>query len=247
MDDKTLILVVDDESDLLNNISMALQAVGYRVNTASDGVEALEMLNIEPADLILADIAMPNMNGYQLYEQVRENPLWVAIPFIFLTARKMDSDIRYGKELGVDDYLTKPIRSADLLAVVRGKLRRSQQLEVLAPRYSTRPVEDSRLITIGQLRIALGQHLVWVSKKPTKLSVKEFKLLECLAQHKGDVVTAEQLIQVTHDFAADFVEAASLLRPLIHSLRHKLGIPAGELGSVENVRGVGYRLIASAS
>ena len=122
------ILVVDDEPNFLDNIRLALEAEGYRVLSAGNGVEALAVLHSQPVNLILADIAMPDMNGYQLYERVRERPQWLTIPFVFLTARKLDSDIRYGKELGVDGYLTKPIRAADLLAVVRGKLRRAQQL-----------------------------------------------------------------------------------------------------------------------
>jgi len=122
------ILVVDDEPNFLDNIRLALEAEGYRVLSAGNGVEALAVLHSQPVNLILADIAMPDMNGYRLYERVRERPQWLTIPFVFLTARKLDSDIRYGKELGVDGYLTKPIRVADLLAVVRGKLRRAQQL-----------------------------------------------------------------------------------------------------------------------
>ena len=122
------ILVVDDEPNFLDNIRLALEAEGYRVLSAGNGVEALAVLHSQPVNLILADIAMPEMNGYQLYERVRERPQWLTVPFVFLTARKLDSDIRYGKELGVDGYLTKPIRAADLLAVVRGKLRRAQQL-----------------------------------------------------------------------------------------------------------------------
>jgi CheY-like chemotaxis protein len=109
MNSNPAILVVDDEPDLLDNIGMALEYEEFNILAARNGVEALVTLESQPVDLILADVAMPDMNGYQLYERVRQNPNWGAIPFIFLTARKMNSDIRYGKELGVDDYLTKPI------------------------------------------------------------------------------------------------------------------------------------------
>ncbi|RPJ56340.1 MAG: response regulator, partial [Dehalococcoidia bacterium] len=117
MNARASILVIDDEPDLLTNITLTLEAENYQVFTAGNGLEALDALQTQPVNLILADIAMPDMNGYQLYERVRARPEWVTIPFVFLTARAMDSDIRYGKELGVDDYLTKPIRAADLLAV----------------------------------------------------------------------------------------------------------------------------------
>jgi DNA-binding response OmpR family regulator len=121
------ILVVDDAPDLLRNIAEMLQESGYQVATATDGTEALQVLQTRHIDLILTDIAMPKLNGYQLYEQVRRNPDWVHIPFIFLTGRSLSSDVRYGKELGVDDYLIKPMEIEDLAAAVRGKLRRARQ------------------------------------------------------------------------------------------------------------------------
>jgi CheY-like chemotaxis protein len=126
------ILVVDDQPTLLENVEFMLAAAGYQVLTACDGIEALDLLQTQAADLILADIAMPRLDGYQLYERVRQNPDWVAIPFMFLTARTLDSDIRHGKELGVDEYLTKPIQPEDLLTAVQDKLRGAQQLAQLA-------------------------------------------------------------------------------------------------------------------
>jgi len=118
------ILIVEDEPDFLKNLSLTLELEGYQIIMAHDGAEALTMLRLQPVDLILSDISMPGMSGYQLYNRICENPKWVTIPFIFLSARSIDSDIYYGKELGVDDYLTKPIRAEHLLSAVRGKLRR---------------------------------------------------------------------------------------------------------------------------
>jgi DNA-binding response OmpR family regulator len=237
------ILVVDDEPDLLENIVLALEAENYHVLTADDGVEALAVLQSQPIDLILADIAMPDMNGYQLYERVRENPEWLLIPFIFLTARTMDSDIRYGKELGVDDYLTKPIRTTDLLAAVRGKLYRAEQLTKAAAQSRSSPAAESHLLTIERLQIDSRQRRVWLEEQEVRLSAKEFALLEYLAQQAGGVISPQELIQVTHEFEIDDVEAGRLLRPLIVSLRRKLGLSEGEIGFIENVRGVGYRLV----
>jgi CheY-like chemotaxis protein len=119
------ILVVEDEPDLLKHLSLTLEMANYQLLTAKDGAEALALLQLHQVDLILSDISMPSMSGYQLYNRVCENPRWVMIPFIFLSARSMDSDIYYGKELGVDDYLTKPLRSENLLSVIQGKLRRA--------------------------------------------------------------------------------------------------------------------------
>lgn len=128
MSDGSTILLVDDELDLLENMSLTLATAGYRVVTATNGVEALATLQSEAVDLIVSDIEMPRMNGYQLYQHICEDPRWLSIPFLFLSCHTLESDIRYGKELGVDDYLAKPIRSGDLLAAVRGRLRRFRQL-----------------------------------------------------------------------------------------------------------------------
>jgi DNA-binding response OmpR family regulator len=243
MEQNASILVVDDEPDLLDNIRLALEAEEYRVLVAHDGLAALEILGSQSVQLILADIAMPEMNGYQLYERVRENPDWTFIPFIFLTARTLDSDVNYGKQLGADDYLTKPIRASELVAVVRGKLRRSQQIVEAAARVATPVATNERLLNVGQLRIDAGQHRVWVDEQEIRLSAREFSLLECLARQADKIVPPQDLIQVTHELDTDHVEAGSLLRPLILALRRKLGSPVGETGFIENVRGVGYRLI----
>ncbi len=242
------ILVVDDEPDLVENIKLPLEMEGYQVIVAYNGLEALNVLESNPVDLILTDIAMPDMNGYQLYEQVCKNPKWAIIPFIFLTARSMDSDIRYGKELGVDDYITKPIRVNDLLAIVRGKLRRAQHLiesmaQVMAASGTSTNTEDSRFLEAGQLRVDTEQHRVWVDETEIKLSAKEFLLLEYLANQRGKIASPQELIQVTHQFETDHIEAGTLLRPLILSIRRKLGSAVGDMGLIENVRGVGYRLV----
>jgi len=236
------ILVVDDQPAILENVKLALEAAGHCVLTASDGVEALSVLRARPVNLILADIAMPRMNGYQLYERVRENPQWMTIPFVFLTARAMDSDIRYGKELGVNDYLTKPIQPEDLLAAVQGKLRRAEQLAQISIQ-PTPPIPESQPVAVGQLRVEPGQYRAWRKGEELKLSAREFTLLEYLARRANQVVSPQQLVKVTHALDTDPVDAGNLLRPLIRSLRRKLGYPIGEMGCIENVRGVGYRLV----
>jgi DNA-binding response OmpR family regulator len=132
MESQPVILLVDDEPDMLDNLSLALQIADYPHAIARDGMEALEILQTQPIQLILSDIIMPRMDGYHLYQQVRENPLWAAIQFIFLTGCWLDSEVRYGKELGVDDYLVKPVKTEHLIAVIQGKLRRARQLASVA-------------------------------------------------------------------------------------------------------------------
>jgi DNA-binding response OmpR family regulator len=243
MELRASILVVDDQPVLLENIRLALEAEGYQVWTAEDGVEALDILKKEQMDLIMADIAMPRMNGYQLYEQVREDPHWVMIPFIFLTARALDSDIRYGKEMGVDDYLTKPIQPEDLLAAVSGRLRRAEQLAQSSFSPSVLLATEPGTLTVAQLRINPHQYRAWLNGRLLKLSAREFRLLEYLARRIGEVVSQQELVQVTHKVDVDYGEAGVMLRPLIRSLRHKLGGSSGGTARIENIRGVGYRLV----
>jgi DNA-binding response OmpR family regulator len=240
----TTILVADDQPELLAMISLTLEAAGFQVLRSVDGMEALAILQAQAVELIVADIAMPRLNGYQLYQRVRENPAWLAIPFLFLTARSLDSDIRYGKELGVDDYLTKPIEPEDLLAAVQGRLRRASQLAHLLAQPAAPAPEDHRSIVVGRLRIDSSQHRAWMDDQLIDLSAREFTLLEYLARRVDTMVTPQVLIQVTHGLETDDIEAGSLLRPMIRSLRRKLGYAVGEMGCIENVRGVGYRLIA---
>lgn len=255
------VLVVDDQPELLSGLQLTLEAAGYKALIAEDGHIALEKLRKEPVDLILADIAMPEMNGYQLYEHVRTDAGLVRIPFIFLTARALASDVRYAKTLGVDDYLTKPVKPEDLLAAVEGRLRRARDLFSVAgqrepsppPSAAVQPAPPSgeiaaervaATIVVGTLRIIPTQHRVWLAGRSLELPAREFRILEFLARHVGDVVAPREIIQVSHGFSADDLEAGALLRPLIRQLRRRLGYDVGEMGCIENVRGVGYRLIA---
>jgi DNA-binding response OmpR family regulator len=243
MSESDVILIVDDHPVVLDNLSMTLETEGYQVLQAPDGLAALKALESQPVDLVLADIAMPGMNGYQLLERVREKPEWLLIPFVFLTARALDSDVRYGREMGVDDYLTKPIDPEDLLAVVRGRLRRAAQLRSLATAPPARPVSTGPRLAVGLLRLDCDQHRVWLGDETIELSAREFIVLRHLAAHQERVVSPQEIIEITHGFEADHVEAGILLRPLIRSLRRKLGYQVGETGCIETVRGVGYRLV----
>ncbi len=167
---KALIMVVDDNPEFLSGIELTLQMEGYEVWSATDGLEALEKLKSaflgegeEVAgksrlpDLILVDIMMPVMDGYALYEEMRANPFLNHIPFVFLTAKSGDGDIRRGKELGADDYLTKLASTEDILATIRGKLKRVGQQRALAAQFTgdpSRPLEGARFVLIA-LAIAI--------------------------------------------------------------------------------------------
>jgi len=123
-----IILVVEDNDVMRTGLQIILEADGYKVLTAAHGLQALDLMDKNYPDLILSDIAMPEMDGYAFFQQVRANPAWVGIPFIFLTARGERDDIFLGKQVGVEDYLVKPVLRQELLATVRSRLSRSQEV-----------------------------------------------------------------------------------------------------------------------
>jgi CheY-like chemotaxis protein len=149
----TLIMVVDDNPEFLSGIELTLEMEGYQVWTATNGQDALDQLKAaflgdegkasQLPDLIVVDIMMPVMDGYALYDEMRANPYLNHIPFIFLTAKSGDEDIRYGKELGADDYLTKLASTEDILATIRGKLKRVEQQRELATQFTGGPREPT--------------------------------------------------------------------------------------------------------
>lgn len=128
---KPFILVVEDNVDLLFNLDLILKSNEYRTLLANNGIDALEKLekSNEQPDIIISDILMPKMNGYEFFKNISNDPRWSSIPFIFLTARASRKDIRLGKLLGADDYITKPFEEKDLLAAISGRLNRIQRIE----------------------------------------------------------------------------------------------------------------------
>ena len=144
---RPLVLIVEDNVDLLFNLDLILKSNNYQTIIAKNGVEALkklEMSNVSP-DIIISDILMPNMNGYEFFNKVSNDSRWSRIPFIFLTARAAPKDIRFGKLLGVDDYITKPFEEKDLLAIITGKLNRVQRIEKIDQNLSNFNLEKKVL------------------------------------------------------------------------------------------------------
>jgi two-component system sensor histidine kinase/response regulator len=126
------LLLVDDDPSILDGVTDLLTLAGYRVITAVSGSGALGVLQQQRPDLIISDIMMPDMDGYELFSAIRSNPNWAPIPFIFLTARGQPSDVRTGNSLGVDAYITKPFEPDTLLGIVQGRLRRLQDIQMMA-------------------------------------------------------------------------------------------------------------------
>jgi DNA-binding response OmpR family regulator len=242
MEEKHTILVVDDDVLLRRTLQATLAGEGYDVLLAADGRQALSVLGESAVDLIIADVSMPGMNGYQLLTETRQTPQFVALPFLFMSARTLDSDIRYGLELGADHYMPKPIILEDLKAMVRGKLRHAKQVSQLISQ-TAESNQSKEVLDVGRLHIHLDQHQVIFANKTVMLSATEFKLLVCLAKNQSIVVSPQDIVKATHDLETDPIEASNLVRPLIRSLRRRLGYKTGETGCIENIRGVGYKLV----
>ena len=131
------VLVVEDHEALLVAIQDILEAEGYVVSTATDGIQALQTMATGRPDLIVADIMMPRMDGHDFYREVRDRPEWVSIPFIFLTAKAERADILKGKELGAEDYLTKPFDPQELVVAIRSRLGRAEAIRGAAAAESS--------------------------------------------------------------------------------------------------------------
>ncbi len=243
MNDHQTILVVDDEPTVLDSLADVLRLSGYRVLAAMHGLEALSILQSTLPDLIVADVMMPRMNGYQLYHRVRSNPDWNWIPFIFLTAKGEPEDVRYGKEVGADDYLSKPIEPEDLVAAVAGRLERYRQL-----RQGAQPPARERIggkYRVGDhLVVDLSSHCVAVGAAEVSLSPTEFAILSRLILADTAVLDYEDLLGYEEGQVLDERDAAELLRYHIRNLRQKLKEAGGDPNLIVNVRRTGYRIAA---
>ncbi|MHA1278755.1 MAG: response regulator [Candidatus Helarchaeota archaeon] len=167
---RAVILVVEDNADVRYNLKLTLEFNNYEVITANDGAEGLKKLSVlkDPPDLIISDIMMPEMNGYDFFKKVSENPAWNSIPFIFLTARTSPKDVRFGKMLGVDDYIIKPFKEDDLLASIAGKIIRNQKANILNRKidelFSNYAIETKASISIDEKSSILLLFVLWDDK-----------------------------------------------------------------------------------
>lgn len=221
------ILVVDDEADIVALVAYHLAKKGYRVSTASSGNEALEAAQRERPALIVLDLMLPGMTGYEVLERLRAHESTRDIAVLMLTARREEQDRIQGLSLGADDYLTKPFSPQELVLRVAAILRRMGA--------AANATTDT--IRIGPIEIEMGAHLVHLEGKPIELTPTEFKLLLTLAERRGRVQGRAHLLQTVWEAAPDIQTRTVDMH--VQRLRAKLG-PAGDL--IETVRGFGYRI-----
>mgnify|MGYP006268863185 FL=1 len=223
---KAQILVVDDEEGVRELLGDALRVAGYSVRGASDGMSALTALRNAPADLLIIDINMPVLDGFELLEQLRNKG--DQTPALMLSARGDREDKTRGLRLGADDYVTKPFGLEELLLRVGAILRRTRAMSV-----------ENSVLKCGPLLLDEDQHKVFYHDDEIDFSPTEFKLLQELMRNKGRVLTKANLLRDVWEI--DFETETSVLDTYISYLRKKLNRDDHEF--IRTVRGVGYQIV----
>ncbi|OXM63341.1 response regulator transcription factor [Amycolatopsis vastitatis] len=220
------LLVVDDEATVRELLSAALRFAGFRVTSAATAGEAVAAATAEPPDLVLLDVMLPDMDGFEVVRRLRERRSGhSAVPVLFLTARDRQSDKITGLSLGADDYVTKPFDLAELIARIRAILRRTAG-------------HPAAVLTVGALALDAEGHRVTRAGQAVRLSATEFRLLRYLMENAGRVVSKAQILdRVWRD---DFGGDAGIVDTYISYLRRK--IDTGEPKLIHTVHGVGYVL-----
>ena len=229
MSQKPLILVVDDESRMRRFVRMNLEAEGFEVIEAENAERALLKVRDEMPDLVLLDVAMPGMDGFEALQRIREMS---DVPVIMLTVKDEEEDKIRGLDLGADDYVTKPFSPRELVSRIRAVLRRVAASE--EPKPKVIKVDD-------RLTIDLSRREVWVDGKLVQLRPTEFRLLRHLVENAGWVMTHEQLL--TKVWGPEYRDESHLLRLYITYLRKKIEPDPAHPRYILTERGVGYRFV----
>ncbi|KMY53084.1 DeoR faimly transcriptional regulator [Bacillus sp. FJAT-27231] len=224
------ILIVDDDQEIRNLISIYLENEGLKTQKAEDALEALKLLEKSECDLIILDIMMPNMDGIQACMKIREER---HLPIIMLSARSEDMDKIQGLASGADDYITKPFNPLELIARVKSQLRRYKK-------YNTGSDQDKNLIEIGDLSINTDTRQVRVGNKEVRLTPKEFDILELLARNKGIVLSVSKIYEAV--WKEDFFKSDNTVMVHITKIREKIEEEPKRPIYIKTVWGVGYKI-----
>ncbi len=225
---ENLVLIVEDEIGIRELIQLYLEKHGYRTLSAGDGIEALRILEDEQPQLILIDIEMPRMNGFELCRRVRAN---YTLPIIYLSSRKGISDKLKCFELGGDDYITKPFDFSELKARIEANIRRYRNNESIAN-------EPIGLLKYGELEVDLNRHQFRLRNESLELSVKEAELFMLFVRHPNQVLSAEQLYDRV--WGLESTSNIETVKVHISNLRRKLEVNPADPTYIQTVRGFGY-------
>jgi DNA-binding response OmpR family regulator len=226
------VLIVDDEPAIRKFVRANLEARDYEALVAPDGDEAIETIEKELPDLIILDIMMPRMNGFEVCRQVRE---WSQVPIIILSARGGEMDKVKCLEMGADDYITKPFGVDELMARIKAVMRRVQALE---------DVSNQPTYSYSDLTVDFAKHLVILGRESLKLTATEYRMLSYLALNAGRVITANQMLE--HVWGDDYSGEDHLLQVNIGRLRQKLQDNARDPKYIQTKAGIGYMMVRGA-
>jgi two-component system response regulator ChvI len=227
MDMSETIALVDDDRNILTSVAMALEAEGYRVQTYTDGAEALQGIARYPVDLAILDIKMPRMDGMELLARLRQKS---DMPVIFLTSKDEELDEMLGLRMGADDYITKPFSQRLLIERIRAVLRR---------RAGPVTIAEQEVLRRGDLVLDATRHLCTWKNRSVNLTVTEFLLVQALARRPGHVKSRDQLIDAAygeHVYVDDRTIDSHIKR-----LRKKFKDVDSDFAQIETLYGVGYR------
>jgi DNA-binding response OmpR family regulator len=224
---KERILVVDDEQNIVDLVTLYLEREGFRVESAFDGAKALDIIKQTEPALVVLDVMLPEIDGFEVCRQTRA---FSEVPIIMLTARDEDIDKIVGLEIGADDYLTKPFNPRELVARVKAILRRMDRAER----------SDDKPLHIGDVAIDPARREVQVGEEQVSLRTKEFDLLLAFIENPGIVLSREQLLDIVWGF--DFYGQTRTVDVHIAHLRKRLA--NSEQVQIETVTGVGYKLVS---
>lgn len=221
------ILIVDDEEHIRELLKYNLEKNNYKCITAEDGLEALKIAKDQRPRLILLDLMLPKLDGYEVCKAIRKDNEISSIPIIILSAKDEEFDKILGLELGADDYITKPFSVREVLARVKAILRRT----------NLQPIQKS--YTFGNLTIDFEKHLVYKNDEKIELTLKEFELVEILIKNKGRVMTRDLLLDKIWGY--EFVGETRTVDVHIRHLRQKIEDDDKNPKFIETIRGIGYR------
>jgi DNA-binding response OmpR family regulator len=221
-----MILIVEDDKHISKLVKYNLEKAGLEVIVTRSGEEAFKILDRQSIDLIILDIMLPKMDGFEACKKIKQNKDLSRIPIVMLTAKGEETDRVVGFELGADDYIVKPFSPRELVLRVKAILKRIKPIEV-----------SENILVHGKLKVDIPRHKVTVDKKEIDLTLMEFNLLVTLIKRKGRVQSREQLLNDVWNIDAEVTTRT--IDTHIKRLRKKLG----KIGkSIETVRGIGYRL-----